>query len=305
MYIRNLSSECREEQRQRERERQEEEKKREHKLKLKNEYIDAEKKKANEAKTIDEERNILCNLMYDLVCNQLSEFIIPSDADISSGEKYKYLDKKVLYMKRKFFFVRNLQDIVNKIIYYDIEYDLKQSMPGTTNYDIMMIKYKNIKNEFENIMDNEEKLDKVLRDKIYNKLYTNLLKILMDSVDNNSPDEHNNMLMMVGKLRNDIEFYIYDKRKRIDDTLRMLMNYDDERYKKIQHIFFSSLHLTDKTTIDILDHEIKQQDKIDKQKKDILYELPIISTTFENITSDTKKDENDESNSESNSELIN
>ncbi len=303
MYIRNLLSECREEQRQRERERKEEEERSLRKLKAKNEYIDVERKKATDAKTLDEERDILCNLMYNLVCNQLSEFKIPSDSDMSSNERYKYLEKKVLYMKRKFFFVRNLQDVVNKIIYYELEYELKMLPVGTRIYDITMAKYKDLKNEFEHIMDNDEKLDKLLRDKIYNKLFTNVMKTLVDSVDDNSPDEHNNMLMMVGKLRNDMEFYIYDKRKRLDDILRMLMNYDDDMYKKIQNIFFSSLQLSEKTTIDILDHETKQHDKIEKQKKDIFYELPIIidnthTTHTTHTTSDTESDANSDANSD-------
>jgi len=206
-------------------------------------------------------------------------------------------------MKRKFFFVRNLQDVVNKIIYYELEYELKMLPVGTRIYDITMAKYKDLKNEFEHIMDNDEKLDKLLRDKIYNKLFTNVMKTLVDSVDDNSPDEHNNMLMMVGKLRNDMEFYIYDKRKRLDDILRMLMNYDDDMYKKIQNIFFSSLQLSEKTTIDILDHETKQHDKIEKQKKDIFYELPIIidnthTTHTTHTTSDTESDANSDANSD-------
>ena len=82
------------------------------------------------------------------------------------------------------------------------------------------------------------------------------------------------MLMTVARLRNDIEFYVFDKRKRIDDTMRVLMNYDDDKYRKIQHIIFSTLELTDKTTSDILDQMESQDEKLAKETASLTCDIP-------------------------------
>jgi len=279
MYLRNILSEVREEQRQKEREKKEAEEKRRLKAKAKDEYIDAEKKRAYGSDTMEKEREIISKLVYDLICNQLKEFIIPDDDDIDVNEKRKYLEKKILYMKRKTFFIGNMQDIVSKIFLYDIEYQMKMCQPGTAKYNeakykALQEKYENEKNTFEEMSDNDDKLDDYLRYRIYNKLFASLVAIFMTSSDDSNPDEHNEMLMTVARLRNDIEFYVFDKRKRIDDTMRVLMNYDDDKYRKIQHIIFSTLELTDKTTSDILDQLESQEEKLAKETESLKCAIP-------------------------------
>ena len=279
MYLRNILSEVREEQRQKEREKKEAEEKRRLKAKAKDEYIDAEKKRAYGSDTMEKEREIISKLVYDLICNQLKEFIIPDDDDIDVNEKRKYLEKKILYMKRKTFFIGNMQDIVSKIFLYDIEYQMKMCQPGTAKYNeakykALQEKYENDKNTFEEMSEDDDKLDDYLRYRIYNKLFASLVVIFMTSSDDSNPDEHNEMLMTVARLRNDIEFYVFDKRKRIDDTMRVLMNYDDDKYRKIQHIIFSTLELTDKTTSDILDQMESQDEKLAKETASLTCDIP-------------------------------
>lgn len=274
MYLRNILSEVREEQRQKERENNEAEERRVKKAKAKDEYIDSEKKRAYGSDTIEKEREIISKLVYDLICNQLNEFIIPEDDELEASQKRKYLDKKILYMKRKKFFIGNMQDIVTKIFLYDIEYQMKKCVIGSAKYNELQEKYNNSKKTFEEMSENEDKLDDYLRYRIYNKLFASLISIFMTSADDNNPDEHNEMLMTVAKLRNEIEFYVFDKRKRIDDTMRVLMNYDDNKYRKIQYIFFSTLELTDKTTGDILDHDESQEKKLEKEKESLKCDIP-------------------------------
>ena len=287
MYLRNLLSEVREEQRQKEREKKEADEKRRLKAKAKDEYIDAEKKRAYGSDTMEKEREIISKLVYDLICNQLKEFIIPDDDDIDVNEKRKYLEKKILYMKRKTFFIGNMQDIITKIFLYDIEYQMKMSQPGTAKYNeekykALQEKYENEKNTFEEMSEDDDKLDDYLRYRIYNKLFASLVVIFMTSSDDSNPDEHNEMLMTVARLRNDIEFYVFDKRKRIDDTMRVLMNYDDDKYRKIQHIIFSTLELTDKTTSDILDQLESQEEKLAKETASLTCDIPTEIKAVEN-----------------------
>jgi len=281
MYLRNILSEVREEQRQKEREKKEAEERRRQRMKAKDEYIDEEKKRAYGSDTMEKEREIISKLVYDLICNQLNEFTIPEDDDIESSQKRKYLEKKILYMKRKKFFIGNMQDIVTKIFLYDIEYQMKKCAPGTSKYNEakyneLQESYENSVNKFDEMSNDEDKLDDYLRYRIYNKLFASLINIFMTSVDDNDPDEHNEMLMTVAKLRSEIEFYVFDKRKRIDDTMRMLMNYDDDKYRKIQHIIFSTLELTDKTTGDILDQEESQEEKLEKEKESLKCNIPTV-----------------------------
>jgi hypothetical protein len=118
----------------------------------------------------------------------------------------------------------------------------------------------------------------------------------MTSVDDNNPDEHNEMLMTVAKLRSEIEFYVFDKRKRIDDTMRVLMNYDDDKYRKIQHIIFSTLELTDKTTGDILDQEESQEEKLEKESASLKCNIPTVPRSEREASSNNSSEGDDNTN---------
>jgi len=229
--------------------------------------------------TIEEERKITGDMLYNLVCHQLAEFKLPDIQEMDTKSQQVYLDKKVLFMKRKYFYVNNVQDVVNKILLYELEYELKNTKPGTLKYEEIKGKYEKEKAIFENIMENDNKLEDVVRERMYKRLFDNLLKMLVDSVNSNSPDDHNELLMYVSRIRSDVEFYLFDRRRSIDEILRMLMSYDNEKYKQIQVIIFSNLHMSDNTstTMGILDHENNHYAKLEKENKSLEHEFPKFS----------------------------
>ena len=279
LFLRKAFSEAMEEKRKKERERMVEAERRIRKQKIRAEYKEAEIARALNAPTIEEERKITGDMLYNLVCHQLAEFNLPDIQELDAKSQQEFLDKKVLFMKRKYFYVNNVQDIVNKILLYELEYELKKAVPGSLKYDEIKDKYEKEKAIFENIMDNDNKLEDVVRDRMYKRLFDNLLKMLVDSVNSNSPDEHNELLMSVSRIRSDLEFYLFDRRRSIDEILRMLMSYDNDKYKQIQVVIFGNLHMGDNTstTLDILDQENSHFDKLEKEKKSLEHEFPEFS----------------------------
>jgi len=279
LFLRKAFSEALEDKRKRERERMDEEERRLRKQKIRAEYKESEIVRALMSSTIEEERKITGDMLYNLVCHQLAEFKLPDIQEMDTKSQQVYLDKKVLFMKRKYFYVNNVQDVVNKILLYELEYELKNTKPGTLKYEEIKGKYEKEKAIFENIMENDNKLEDVVRERMYKRLFDNLLKMLVDSVNSNSPDDHNELLMYVSRIRSDVEFYLFDRRRSIDEILRMLMSYDNEKYKQIQVIIFSNLHMSDNisTTMGILDHENNHYAKLEKENKSLEHEFPKFS----------------------------
>lgn len=276
LFLRKAFSDALEDKRKKERDRMEEEERRIRKQKIRAEYKEAEIVRALMSSTIEEERKITGDMLYNLVCHQLAEFKLPDIQEMDTKSQQEFLDKKVLFMKRKYFYVNNVQDVVNKILLYELEYELKNTKPGTLKYEEIKDKYEKEKAIFENIMENDNKLEDVVRERMYKRLFDNLLKMLVDSVNSNSPDDHNELLMYVSRIRSDVEFYLFDRRRSIDEILRMLMSYDNEKYKQIQVIIFSNLHMSDNTstTMGILDHENNHYAKLEKENKLLEHEFP-------------------------------
>jgi hypothetical protein len=279
LFLRKAFSEALEDKRKRDRERMAEEERRIRKQKIRAEYKEAEIVRALMSSTIEEERKITGDMLYNLVCHQLAEFKLPDIQEMDTKSQQEFLDKKVLFMKRKYFYVNNVQDVVNKILLYELEYELKNTKPDTLKYEEIKDKYEKEKAIFENIMENDNKLEDIVRERMYKRLFDNLLKMLVDSVNSNSPDDHNELLMYVSRIRSDVEFYLFDRRRSIDEILRMLMSYDNEKYKQIQVIIFSNLHMSDNTstTMGILDHENNHYAKLEKENKSLEHEFPKFS----------------------------
>jgi hypothetical protein len=163
LFLRKAFSEALEDKRKRERERMEEEERRIRKQKIRAEYKESEIVRALMSSTIEEERKITGDMLYNLVCHQLAEFKLPDIQEMDTKSQQVYLDKKVLFMKRKYFYVNNVQDVVNKILLYELEYELKNTKPGTLKYEEIKGKYEKEKAIFENIMENDNKLEDVVR----------------------------------------------------------------------------------------------------------------------------------------------